>query len=416
MPEWLGDAFKLERNSIPRYGNIYADVYMRHNKYMGKAIIRGNERVETQVTPNMPKLRYCIDPNTLKLMPELAEFTGRVYIDVKRDGFNLLFYPVHGRDGGYVVLPKTRLRVYPSGKIIRALRRMPEDLRRKVEELVGRGYVPVFEAWGSELDEMGIRSGITDKRATEDIEDLPHGVHFEMTHLLRRSGGLREWDNYEPVSPEVRDEVAREHGIDLVPRYAVIEVEKGKIKRVVESSGLHGVKLPEERDLREFLLKLMSEFDRVNEKCIVTEGSVLHFGENMCKLKAWKVMKEDIGRRTGIPPIRKISSEYEKMALETSPFDMAKDLDEAYSKLMEYIEEDFQLSKKGKRFVRRVLVDKLATDIIRDTYGGEDVGEFMKEMANSGVSRSVIGCMAMKIRRCYGRPDFDECIARVKCY
>jgi len=410
-------AYKFTQVDIPKYGTAAAKIWMRHDQWMGKAVIHENLNVYRQVTPNMPKLPYCLDPESLELIDELKEFSGIAVFDVKRDGFNVLFYPIYGKDGGQVVVPKTRMSVIAKGRILNVLKEMPEDLKEKIEKMVADGYVPVFEVWGSKLEDYKVLTGITNKEATEKVEGLPYGLHFELTHMFRLAKYFEEWDDYEGLSPVQRQKIAREYGVKTVPQYVVLKVDRGEIKEYVYVGDLHDVKIPETRDLKEFMIQLMHEFDRVNEEHgVITEGAVVHFGPNMCKLKAFEVMKHDIQRAKGVASIDRIEAEYSKVALEVPTMEIARRYEEIAEEIVKYIEEDFRLTKEGVKHVWNVVKDRVSTDLILETYGGEEIGEYLRALAEGGVDSKVIACVARKVRACKLAEDFEECVKEVKCF
>ncbi|MHA1593781.1 MAG: hypothetical protein ACTSXX_03465 [Candidatus Baldrarchaeia archaeon] len=419
LPDWSKkNVWRTLKLNVDRYGEVTASIWMRHDRWLGKVVIHENERVRFQITPNMPKLEYCFEIPSMQLASNLLEFSGLIYLDVKRDGFNCLFYPIYGKDGGFIVVPKTRTAVVSKGRIMDVMKRMPRYLRSKVMAVVEAGYIPVFEVWGSAVQEQyGVLTGITDKRRTEKVEKLKPGIHFELTHLLRRKGDIDEWDNYEHVSPEEREDIAADYGLPLVKRYGIIRVERGEVSEVIEETGLHGVPFPSEDNLREFLMKLMGTFEEVNKRLgNVTEGAVLHFDKNMYKLKAWSIMRHDLEVARGVPSEERVHKELSKVLLEVTILEAAKRFDDIVDSVYRYIEEDFRLSDRGKRLVRRVCADVVATELILATYRGEDPHEYMRKLAGLGIKSGLLmGCISRKIKECVTSVDFKRCVKSIRC-
>ncbi len=354
-------------------------VWMKRDEWMGKCILP-----DGFVTPNMPKLRYALEFASVprfrvfrKLRRELESF-DEMWVFEKRDGFNLLFYQWRGR-----VIPKTRLLPVAGGKTRRVIE-SPRFPLSEVEEMVRDGFTPVFEVWGSEVEKEGVKAGRVNKRVAEELEGL-EGFNVDLIGVQVEERGGWRW-----LHPEKSIQLAGEYGL-------------GHVK-------LHGV----EEVSVEAVWRLMWEAERRNVEAgdVVTEGFVAHCysGElKMFKVKAFSVMRDDVSK-TRLSRER-VKLEVEKVLLESPIEDVARNPEGYLKQVIQYLEEDVEVSKREKRMVEDVFLEAVAEEVLR--VNPDVAGEWM---GRRGWHKRVIGAVLKMKRRdnALTQPDTPRTVVKTR--
>lgn len=321
--------------TYPQFGRVI--VYMGHDENMGKCLFE-----DGFITPNMPKLQYAIGfevrDDNLILKNELSEiamkfFNCKVYVFEKRDGFNLLFYRYKDQ-----VIPKTRLKPIATGKTSKVIE-LPEFPYQNVVDMVMDDYIPVFEVWGTKLDELGILHGPVDCKTVQEKERLPD-LNAEVIAIMKADYRHHE---YTFIPPEEMIEVASSYGLKTVPLHGVVELNPSEVVRLMEYA------------------------ENLNRPTTVIEGFVLHCssdGYGMFKVKPYDIMSKDVITSKTIPRDR-ILLEVTKILLETDVFEVARNPGEYLGQVYDYLKEDFQLTKDIQKKVKLVFAEAVAMELLK---------------------------------------------------
>lgn len=346
-----------------------ARVYVKHDGLFGTCLLP-----DGTLTPNMPKLEYFfnISPDQtreiVRISPSLREVTYS-YVFYKLDGFNLIAYPYKGE-----VIYKTRTLPEAAGNVKRVLEDpwFPHDA---IKELVKDDYIPVLEVWGPKLEKYDILFGGTDVEAFADAfgyDDL------NVTLVAMRFPHPEEFYPY--YNPALMIKTAGEYGIDPAPL-----LWKGKLEFVDA-------------------LRIMRDMEEENldrDKPIF-EGAVVHSLGNfkaiikvedyrIYKIKPFSILLKDV-IFTRIPPVSRIKLELSKVLLEKNLVEASSMLDETIEEVIEYLAEDYKVTKDLKDAVFRVVRDHLARAL-----GEELIYPHPKILAVLGVDKRVIGYYASNV-------------------
>jgi len=309
-------------------------VYIKHDEHFGKCLIHESNFV----TPNMPKLHYALSfrvvgetINITGLSQELSKY-DKAWVFEKRDGFNCLFYEYKGK-----IIPKTRQSPIATGKImdIINLREFPYD---KIKHMVRDGYVPIFEVWGTVLDKFQILHSCINLAEVQKVENLPE-LNVDLIAVMEADYETYE---YRFLPPKKIIDLSQEYGLTHVKFHGVTDVSLDK------------------------LLELMEEAEKKNEKTYLTEGYVLHCYPEyaMFKLKPMAIMVKDIVLSKTVPRDR-IVLEISKVALENSILEIMCNPDEYIQEVIEYLKEDYSLTKKHLKKIREVFIDFFAQEYVK---------------------------------------------------
>jgi len=351
IPGWLKHA---KTKVYPVVGKT--SVCLKRDEDMGKCYIHRTGFI----TPNMPKLKYALsfsvvgeDLRITGLNPEIRKFE-RAYVFEKRDGFNCLFYEYRGK-----IIPKTRLAPIATG-VIGKVMELPEFPMGQITKLVRDGYVPIFEVWGTKLDELGILHGCVDVGRVQEKEGLPP-LNVDLIAVMEADYNSYQ---YTFLPPEKIVDIALDYGLNPVKFHGTIRVEEDAITMLMKCCEIE------------------------NEETTLTEGRVLHCynGEyGMFKVKPYDIMKKDVLASKNIIPAERIKLEIQKVLLETDPLEVARNPDEYLRQVEEYLEEDYQLTKEMKKRVRSVFVEEVASRLTH-----------LEEPWKHGVHRMFIGAIKRK--------------------
>lgn len=332
---------------IEPFGRVL--IYMKHNKDFGKCIFEDGFE-----TPNMPKLPYAVDftvnGRVLKLLdrlnPELLKYSEG-YVFEKRDGFNLLFYEWNNQ-----IIPKTRIRPIASIKT-RKIVKLPEFPLKEIIHLVKDGYIPYLEVWGTKLDEYDITHGCVNVAKVQEIENLPT---LNVDVIAIKDVTTRKF-----LHPERWFSLAIAYGLKPVKFYGSIKITYDNI------------------------IKLMRSAEEKNKEVgdIITEGFVLHCWNptdySMFKVKPYSVMYKDVILNFTLLD-EKIHQEITKILLDVSALEIAKNLEQYYKLLLQYLSEENRLFRKQKMKARDIFLKRIAK-AIREEFPQADY----RELARLGI-------------------------------
>ena len=315
-------------------------VYMRHNRDFGKCLIHDG----SFITPNMPKLSYAVDFKVnedrivLKgLNPILRKFKT-AYVFEKRDGFNCLFYQYKDK-----VIPKTRQNPIATGKLMQIiqLRQFPIE---NIEKMVKDGFVPVFEVWGTilDLDKFKIVHGPVDIQKVKHLESLPD-LNVDLIAVMKAD---YKTFTYTYLPPDKIIKLAKEYDLNSVKFHHVLDVSFQNVLR-------------EMKECEDFNLKNNS---------ILTEGRVLHcYNGNeyeMFKLKPLDIMKKDVILRSTVP-VDRIKAEISKILVENDISEVARNPQEYFEQLLNYLREDYNITRKMKNKVKEIFIETVAWEFLK---------------------------------------------------
>ena len=310
-------------------------IYMKRDERMGQCVFE-----DGTTTPNMPKLQYAIqfeiEGTTLKyldrLNPEIAKFDNGFAFE-KRDGFNLLFYEWRGQ-----IIPKTRMRPIASKKILKLIQ-LPEFPLKQIKSLVRDGYIPYFEVWGTKLSKFDITHGCVDVATVQEIEGLP-SLNVDVIAIM---------------NAETRKFLPPEKWVKLALSYELYPVWlRGRYKITLEN-----------------IYSLMDIMEEQNRQAgtIITEGLVLHCYDGqdykMFKVKPHSIMHRDVVTNFIFPEDR-VQQEITKILIDVDILEIARELDNYYELLLDYLSEDYRLLKNHKRKIRGLFLQRIASAVRKE--------------------------------------------------
>ena len=342
------------RKAYPIVGDTL--VCMKRDENMGKCLICSCNFI----TPNMPKLQYALDFEVVdenlilkdRLNPTIEKFS-EAHVFEKRDGFNCLFYLFKGK-----VIPKTRLAPIASGKIQQVIK-LPGFPMKEIERMVRDCFVPVFEVWGTKLDEFGIMHGSVDLAKVQEREGLPE-LNVDLIGVMKAD---YESCEYEWLPPEEIIKKAEEYGLNHVKYHGTINLSVDSIKR------------------------LMDKIEDENREGIVREGVVLHCYNReykMYKVKPYTLMQKDVVTASTIPR-KRILLEISKVLVETDVLEVARNPVEYIRMVLDYLSEDYKITNKIAKKVNRVFVEAIAEAFV------QKYPEYSSEPWKLGVHKMFIG-------------------------
>jgi len=311
-------------------------VYMKHDENFGKCLIHESNFV----TPNMPKisyaLRFSVSDSELIVHNELCQEIilndfREAHVFEKRDGFNCLFYEYQNN-----LIPKTRGAPIATGEILELINEQafPRD---RILKIVLDGYVPVFEVWGSILDEHHILHGRVNVKVVEQRENKP-SLNVELIGAMQ---AYYEKNIYTWVSFDRLQNIAKQYDLTTAPFYGMIKLS------------------PEQ------IFKLMNHADALNHAAGTTiiEGYVLHAHRDqehgMFKVKPINIMTNDVIANSQIPPER-VKAEISKLLVETTPLEIARNPFEFFEEAMNYLKEDYRLTNRLERKAKQIFIEEIA--------------------------------------------------------
>jgi len=316
-------------------------VYMKHDENLGKCLIHN----ENFITPNMPKIGYALrfsvsDKEIIvrnEMNPQIISsgFKQALAFE-KRDGFNCLFYEYQNN-----IIPKTRGGPIATGEILKIIKEQafPRD---SIFRMVTDGYVPVFEVWGSLLDEHNILHGRVNVKAVERRENRPPlNVDLIAVMSANYEQKIYEWINAERIT-----KLARIYGLTTAPLYGVVSLDP------------------------ESIFRLMRNADALNQAAnsIVIEGYVLHvkneFGSGMFKVKPISIMAYDVTVDSQIPPER-VRAEISKLLVETPPLEVSKNPADYFSEVLAYLREDYRVTRRSEREIKQIFIEEVANKLAK---------------------------------------------------
>jgi hypothetical protein len=314
-------------------------VYMKHDTNFGKCLIHNGNFV----TPNMPKIGYalCFSVNDKDVIvrnemnPQIIRAGFKqAWAFEKRDGFNCLFYEYHNN-----LIPKTRGGPIATGEISKLIDE-PAFPLDNIFKMVVDGYVPVFEVWGSLLDERNILHGRVNVREVERRENLPP-LNVDLIGAMSANSrqGVYEW-----IDPEQITTLAWKYGLTTPPFCGIVSLDPKSI------------------------FQLMRNADALNQKAnsIVTEGYVLHVknesGSGMFKVKPIPIMAHDVTVDAQIPPER-VRAEISKLLVETPSLDVSKSPASYFAEVLAYLKEDYRVTRRSERGIKQIFIEEIANKL-----------------------------------------------------
>lgn len=337
-----------------------AKVYLKHDENLGKCLLS-----DGFITPNMPKLQYAVNfqarEESLEILdslnPELSQFE-EAWVFEKRDGFNLLFYRYCDK-----VIPKTRTAPIASGKIQEVIT-LPEFPMEAITAMVHDGFVPVFEVWGTKLEEFNIVHGGVNVQEVQKAEGLLP-LNVDLIAVMRQKP-----PHYPYVSAQEMLSLAQKYGLRACKFWGIKKVSVETVKK----------------------LMLAAEQRNKEAGTVVTEGFVLHCGNGltykMFKVKPYQVMKSDVMKVKRTIPTERIELEVGKVLLETDIRAVAKDPLEYLNEVLLYLEEDYTLTHEIKKKISLVFSKTVAKELIKK------IPAISPEIAGrSGIHKMIIGAL-----------------------
>ena len=391
LENMLEERPRLFRKSVLTDGTVVY-VYMRHDRYFGWSIIEKDGKKAT--VPAIGKLQYPFEieygDDEVRIVPQLTyegkKISGGVPL-IKYDGFWTMAWRL-----GENVFFRTRQKPFigqraATAKLIKKLR-----LKEKVKKYVLDDVWPMFEVWGPGLEDFGILNGGT------RVEDLAKELGFKERVIPTVLGAYdareNRWLDYDEVvktfsddfyvaEPITRLDIGEDY-LPMHPRnmlYTVDALEKWNLERGMRKT---------EYSVKDG--KVVVKVPQFDEPGAVLEGAVIFAHDKELyrgfKLKPYTVFVIDVYTKKR-PPLWRIRQEVVKVISDIPEEEAPARLDEFLGRVIEYLSEDYEMTKDLRKEVERKASEILAEIILKNH--SELVSVHPRELAARGWDKKFIG-------------------------
>jgi len=396
----LDERPRLFKKSVFEDGTIVY-TYLPHDRHFGWSIIEKNNK--RQVVPAIGKLKYPFEAgfgdDKVYIYPQLTKEAEKIpggKLLIKYDGYWTMAWEFDGR-----VVFRTRQKPFIGQKAATAKIIEELNLHERVKKYVKDGYWPMFEIWGPGLKKFGILNGGT--RTAELWKELKIDQKAPLTDKEKKLQIIptvlgafdikeKRWLDYTDLLNTFEDlyiaETLKTIGLDdyipMHPRNVLKTIdylEKWNLEHGMKRANYY---IDDNR--------IVIEVPKFDNPEAMLEGAVLYAHDKHLyrgfKLKPYTVYVIDTYTKKK-PPTWRIRQEVVKAISDEGELYYAKNPYKLTDKVLQYLAEDYEITKDIQKLVEKKTLRILAEIIMKNH--PEYLEKHPRDLAKEGWHKSFIG-------------------------